>query len=201
VVVVGLPVNSFLETAVRQDYSPKMLLDARDVPSAASDLSLDHTAASNLLLAHASTFWDTRGALRARILSVMVPHFEDLLTFVKPKWTVAQDTEFEALAISRLRTLSELCESRGAKLIILVPPTPSSESVARRMAIASNKVGVETLIPLDPTAVPASFYQSDAIHLNSEGEALFTSALATVLPEIMTRETMASPYFEVLGRP
>jgi hypothetical protein len=201
VVIVGLPVNSFLETAMRQDYSPKMLLDARDVLSAASDLSLDHTAASNLLVAHASTFWDTRGALRARILSGIVPHFEDLLSFVKPKWTLPQDPEFEALAISRLRALRELCESQGAKLIILVPPTPSSESAARRMAIASNKVGVRTLVPLDPTAVPARFYQSDATHLNSEGEALFTSALATVLPEIMARETMASPYFEVLGRP
>jgi len=201
VVVVGLPVNSFLETAVRQDYSPKMLLDGRDVLRVASDLSLDHTAASNLLLAHASTFWDTRGSLRARILSGIVPHFGGLLSFVKPKSTLPQDLEFEALIVSRLRTLRELCESQGAKLIILVPPTPSSESADRRMAVASNKVGLDTLVPLDPTAVPARFYQPDATHLNSEGQELFTSALATVLPEIIARETMASPYFEVLGRP
>src|SRR5713101_1838978 len=55
VVVVGLPVDLFLGTGVRQDYSPLMLFDARDVLGVASDLRLDNTATSNLLLEHSST--------------------------------------------------------------------------------------------------------------------------------------------------
>src|SRR5260221_10778462 len=56
VVVVGLPVDLFLGTGVRQDYSPLMLFDVRDVLGVASDLRLDNTATSNLLLEHSSTF-------------------------------------------------------------------------------------------------------------------------------------------------
>lgn len=181
VVVVGLPVDLFLGTGVRQDYSPLMLFDVRDVLGVASDLSLDNTATSNLLLEHSSTFWDRRSALRAEVLRRIVPHFKDLFSLVKTTPTIPQGPEFEAVATSRLRTLRELCEANGAKLIILVPPTPSSESAVRQMAITSEKAGVQTFVPIDPGALSSKFYQPDALHLNSEGAALFTSALATDL--------------------
>ena len=181
VVVVGLPVDLFLGTGVRQDYSPLMLFDARDVLGVASDLRLDNTATSNLLLAHSSTFWDRRSVLRTQVLRRIVPHLEDLFSLIKTVPTIPQGPEFEAVAISRLRTLRELCEAHGARLIILVPPTPSSESADRQMAIASQKAGVQTIVPIDPGALSARFYQPDALHLNSEGAALFTSALATDL--------------------
>jgi len=181
VVVVGLPVDLFLGTGVRQDYSPLMLFDARDVLGVASDLRLDNTATSNLLLAHSSTFWDRRSVLRTQVLRRIVPHLEDLFSLIKTVPTIPQGPEFEAVAISRLRTLRELCEAHGARLIILVPPTLSSESADRQMAIASQKAGVQTIVPIDPGALSARFYQPDALHLNSEGAALFTSALATDL--------------------
>jgi hypothetical protein len=110
-----------------------------------------------------------------------VPHFKDLFSLVKTTPTIPQGPEFEAVATSRLRTLRELCEANGAKLIILVPPTPSSESAARQMAITSEEAGVQTFVPIDPGALSSKFYQPDALHLNSEGAALFTSALATDL--------------------
>ena len=181
VVVVGLPVDFFLGTGVRQDYSPLMLFDARDVLGVASDLRLDNTATSNLLLEHSSTFWDRRSALRAEILRRIVPHLENLFSLIKTMPTIPQGPEFEAVAISRLRTLRELCEANGAKLIILVPPTPSSESAVRQMAITSQKAGVQIFVPIDPGALSSRFYQPDALHLNSDGAALFTSALATDL--------------------
>jgi hypothetical protein len=181
VVVVGLPVDLFLGTEVRQDYSPLMLFDVRDVLGVASDLRLDNTATSNLLLEHSSTFWDRRSVLRAQLLRRIVPHFEDLFSLIKIVPTIPQGPEFEAVAIPRLRTLRELCEANGAKLIILVPPTPSSESAVRQMATASQKAGVQTFVPIDPGALSSKFYQPDALHLNSEGAALFTSALATDL--------------------
>ncbi len=52
VVVVGVGVNYFLENGVRQDYAPMLFFDARDTLAVASDLRLDRTATSNLLLAH-----------------------------------------------------------------------------------------------------------------------------------------------------
>src|SRR5260370_31876907 len=159
VVVVGLPVDFFLGTGVRQDYSPLMLFDVRDVLGVASDLRLDNTATSNLLLEHSSTFWDRRSALRAEVLRRIVPHLEDLFSLVKTTPTIPQGPEFEAVAISPLPTLRELCEANGAKLIILVPPTPSSESAVRQMAITSEKAGFQTSLPINPTPLSPQLSQ------------------------------------------
>jgi len=181
VVVVGLPVSSFLEKSVRQEYVPLMLFDAREVLDASSDLGLDRTATSNLLLEHWSTYWDTRSILRAQVLRHMIPHFQNLFMLARGKPTTPQGIEFDRIAISRLQRLRELCEAHGAKLVLLIPPTPSSDSVARQMATASRKVGVEALVPIDSGVLSTRYYESDETHLNSEGAALFTSALATYL--------------------
>jgi hypothetical protein len=37
-------------------------------------------------------------------------------------------------------------------------------------------------VPIDPATLSARYYEPDAIHLNAEGAALFTSALGTDLP-------------------
>jgi lysophospholipase L1-like esterase/flagellar biogenesis protein FliO len=193
VVVVGVGVNYFLENGVRQDYAPMLFFDARDTLAVASDLHLDRTATSNLLLAHSSTFWDTRSAIRTQILRNVVPHVEDLFLLVNPRPAIPEGREFEEISIPRLRTLRELCETHGAKLILLVPPTLSSESAVNQMAYAAHTAGVEISIPIDPTALSAKFYQPDGMHLNSEGAVLFTSALAKDLPErVQTNDTLAS---------
>src|SRR5207245_6189483 len=96
-------------------------------------------------------------------------------------------------ANSRLERLRELCQAHGAKLIILVPPTLSSEDAVQQMTITSQKAGVDTLVPIDPTALSAKYYQSDELHLNSEGAQLFTSALATFLPRTLDHQPAASP--------
>ncbi len=196
VVVVGLGAYNFLENGVRQAYSPRMLFDARDVLGVASDLGLDRTATSNLLLAHSSTFWDMRSVIRTEILRRIVPHLEELFSLANAKPTISpgRESEATATAIPRLRTLRDLCEAHRAKLIVLVLPLPSSENAVHQVAIASKKVGVDTLVPVDPAALTAKFYKSDATHLNSEGEALVTSALATELPkEVTVPKTVASP--------
>src|ERR1700739_2051846 len=56
VVVLGVGVNYFLANSVRQDYAPMMFFSVRDTLAVASELKLDRTATSNLLLAHSSTF-------------------------------------------------------------------------------------------------------------------------------------------------
>src|SRR5216684_2002581 len=195
VVVVGVGVNYFLKSGMRQDYSPMLFLDARDTLAVASDLHLDRTAESNLLLAHSSNFWDTRSAIRTQILSHVVPHVEDLFLLVNPRPAIPEGREFEEIAIPRLQRMHELCEAHGAKLILLVPPTLSSESAVSQMAYAAHTVGVDISVPIDPAALSAKFYQRDGMHLNPEGAALFTSALAKDLPEkIMNHDTLASRY-------
>ena len=194
VVVLGVGVNSFLQNSVRQDYAPMMFFDIRDVLGAASDLNLDRTATSNLLLAHSSVFWDTRGVIRTQVLRRMVPHCKELFSLVKLKPALPPGPELAAITTARIRSLRQLCEAHGARLIILVPPTPSSQQAVRLMAIASQKVGVNSLVPIDPATLSEKFYQPDELHLNSEGAALFTSALATYLPvEIGGPKSASSP--------
>jgi lysophospholipase L1-like esterase len=183
VVVVGVGVNYFLENGVRQDYAPMVFFDARDTLAVASDLHLDRTATSNLLLTHSSIFWDTRNAIRMQILRRVVPHLEDLFLLVKPRPAVPEGREIEEISIPRLRRLREVCEAYGAKLILLVPPTLSSESAVSEMAYAAHTAGVDISVPIDPAALTAKFYLPDGMHLNREGAVLFTAALAKDLPE------------------
>ncbi len=177
VVVLGVGVNYFLENGVRQDYAPMMFFNAGDTLAVASDLKLDRTATSNLLLAHSSTFWDTRSAIRMQVLNHIVPHLESLLEITLP----------------RLQRLRELCEANGARLILLVPPTLDSGNAVNEMAAAAQAAGVGVSVPIDPAALSAKFYQSDGMHLNRDGAVIFTSALAKDLPEKVTaRETLAA---------
>ena len=193
VVVLGVGVNYFLANSVRQDYAPMIFFNARDTLAVASDLQLDHTATSNLLLAHSSTFWDTRSATRMQILNRIVPHLEALFSLVNRKPAVPEGREFAEMTIPRLQRLRELCDANGARLILLVPPTLDSENAVNEMTAAAQAAGVEVSVPIDPAMLSAEFYQADGMHLNRDGAEVFTSALARELPEkVWTHETLAA---------
>lgn len=192
VVVLGVGVNSFLANGVRQDYAPLIFFDLKDAANVAHDLRFDNTETSNFLLAHSSVFWDTRSVIRMQILRHTVPHCRQLFLLLKPQPAIPPAPEFAAIANPRLQRLQKLCESYGAKLMILVPPTPSSEDAVHQMMLASRKAGVETLVPVDPARLSVHYYQSDEIHLNSEGAAIFTVALATYLPRQLAHESVGS---------
>lgn len=193
VVVLGVGVNAFLSNGVRQDYAPLLFFDLKDAANVAHDLKFDNTETSNLLLAHSSVFWDTRSVLRMQILKHAVPGCRQLFLLLKPQPPVPPEPEFEAIANPRLQRLRRLCAAFGAKLILLVPPTPSSEEAVRKMTLASAKEGVESLVPVDPAVLPAQYYLADDIHLNPEGAAIFTSALATYLPRQLAHESVGAP--------
>jgi hypothetical protein len=190
VVVLGVGVNYFLMNGIRQDYVPMMFLDSRDTLGLASDLGLDRTATSNLWLAHASTFWDTRGAIRTQVLNHFVPHLEELFSLVTPRPSVPEGREFAAISIPHLQRLRRLCEEHETKLILLVPPTLSSEGEINEMVNAAGAAGVDVSVPIDPAKLSAEFYQPDGMHLNQQGAVLFTSALAKDLPERIATQTM-----------
>lgn len=75
VVVLGVGVNGFLANSARQDYVPRLLFDLEDSLGVAFDLAMDRTATSNLVLAHASVFWDTRSVIRTQILRHTIPRY------------------------------------------------------------------------------------------------------------------------------
>jgi len=192
-VVLGIGVNYFLANGVRQDYVPMMFFNARDTFAVTSDLKLDRTATSNLLLAHSSTFWDTRSAIRMQVLNHLVPHLENLFSLVNQKPVIPEGKEFAEISIPRLQRLRELCEANGARLVLLVPPTLDSENAVNQMAAASQAAGVDVSVPIDPMTLSAKFYQPDGMHLNRDGAVIFTTALAEDLPEkVRARETVAA---------
>ena len=95
-----------------------------------------------------------------------------------------------------MQRLRELCERHGAKLILLLPPTLSSEKAVNQMVDAARITGVDVSVPVDPATLSAKYYQRDGMHLNSDGAVIFTSALAKDLPErvqsAQVRETLAA---------
>jgi len=193
VVVIGLDGYSALANSV-SDQSPMLLFGPLDILDVASELRLGHTETSNLLLSHVSTFWGMRSFFRRRILRGLVPHYQDLFPFARPgDLTIPKGPELETSITSRLHTLRELCQAHGAKLIFLIPPTPSSQNVVRRMAVAAGNAGVETLVPIEPSALPDRFYYADRFHLNPEGAVRFTSALAVDLPKTIAAVFTAQP--------
>jgi len=193
VVVVGVGVNYFLENGIRQDYAPMVFLDAQDTFKLASDLHLDRTATSNLLLSHSSKFWDTRSAIRTQVLGHVVPHLQGLFSLINSRPPIPEERQFDEIATPRLQRLRELCEANGAKLILLVPPTLSSEDSVSQMVRAAHAAGVDVSVPIDPNALSAEFYLVDGMHLNSQGAAVFTSALAKDLPERVITRNVFSP--------
>jgi len=182
VLVVGLGMESLVENAVRPDYSPMLLFDARDVVGVSSDLALDRTATFNLLLSHWSVFWNMRRIIRVQILRRAIPDAGELFSLFKKLPSNRIGPEFEAVATSRLRTLRQLGETHGAQVVLLIPPWSTSPAAVEQVIAAARTAGLDPLVPIGLSALPAAFYEPDRIHLNSKGMARFTAALETDLP-------------------
>lgn len=192
VVVLGVGMHELFADSIRRDYVPLMFLNNQDLLNAASELHYDNTQTADLLLAHSSAFWDIRGVIRIQVLRHTIPHCEALFTLLQAQPSIPPPTDFEEAASVRLSRLRTLCASYGARLLILVPPAPSSGSAVRKFATVAQKVGVDTLVPLDPNKLSNRYFLADEIHLNPEGAELFTSALAQYLPGVANRQPRAS---------
>ncbi|HKW89265.1 MAG TPA: hypothetical protein VJN21_10975 [Candidatus Acidoferrales bacterium] len=193
VVILGVGVSYFLKNSVREDYTPMVFFDLGDAWAAASDMHLDRTEASNLLLAHSSIFWDTRSSIRTQVLNHAIPHLQDLFALINQRPAIPDGKQFDAVAIPRLRRLRALCDANGVKLILLVPPTLLPGNSIDEMAVAARATGVDVSVPIDPRMLSAKDFELDGMHLNAEGAILFTAALARDLQGlIVTPNTTAS---------
>jgi len=186
VVVVQLEANSLLWNRVRTEYSPMLFFDAPDLLHVSSDLGLGRTAESSLLLAHWSAFSSAHSVVRTQILRHTIPHFTELFNLlIQAQRATSFGPATERMAEARLKTLRELCDAHGAKMILLAPPVPSSESAVRKLAGIAERIGVATLVPIDPKTLTAQHYEPDVFHLNAKGAALFTSAIARISDQFL----------------
>lgn len=188
VVVLGVGMHELFANGIRRDYAPLLFLNEGDVLNVAADLKFDHTQTADLLLAHWSAFWDLRSVIRIQVLRHAIPRCQELFTLLEARPSVPPPVAFESIASARLKRLRALCAAYDAKLLILVPPAPSSANAVRELAAVSERVGVEALVPLDPKTVSNSYFLADEIHLNPQGAELFTAALAHELPGIANRQ-------------
>ena len=179
VVVVGLGTGSFLEGGIREDYVAYSMVDRSDLLNLAGALDLDRTQTSNLLLAHWSQFWGHRGVIRGRVLNAMIPGLEDLTRAMNRgrRARMAGGGRASDLALERLTALRDLCRSHSAELVVVIPPTPTPDTLIPVMEAAAKSAGIDFLVPIAPGALPRTLY-SDASHLDERGAELFTQALA-----------------------
>jgi hypothetical protein len=193
VLVIGLGMESLLQNSVRPE-SPMLLFDARDVVDVSSDLGLDRTATFNLLLSHWSVFWDTRRIIRLHALRRTIPGAGELFALLNKAPSSGIGSEFEAVATSRLKTLRQLGEAYGAKVVLLIPPWSTSPEAVRQAIAAARNAGLDPMVPINPSPLPAALFEPDGVHLNAKGAAVFTAALETDLPKkIVALDAAACP--------
>src|SRR3989449_1091828 len=163
--VVQLEAISLLWNRGRTEYSPMLFFDAPDLLHVSSDLGLGRTAESSLLLAHWSAFSSAHSVIRTQILRSTIPHFTELFNLlILGQRPTALRPDTEEIAEARLKTLRDLCHAHGAKMILLAPPVPSSESAVRKLVGIAQGIGVSTLVPIDPQMLTARYYESDVLH-------------------------------------
>jgi len=186
VVVVQLEANSLLWNRVRTEYSPMLFFDAPDLLRVTSELGLGRTAQSSLLLAHWSAFSSAHSVIRTQILRHTIPYFKELFDLlIQAERSTPLRSDTNEIAEARLRTLRDLCDAHGAKLILLAPPIPSSEIAVHKLVSIAQGIGVATLVPIDPRTLAVRYYEPDVLHLNAQGATLFTSAIARISDQLL----------------
>ena len=168
----------------RGAYSSRWLLRLSDVPKVAAQLGLGATDTSGLLLSNLSAFYGLREELRKLVVSKLVPDLQNvtsrLVAGAAAERTLPADGGV-AIAAARLMALRQHVETVGARLLLVIPPTPAPDprGLEARIQSAATQSGVTVLVPVEHT-LGREFY-SDGFHLNEQGEALFTRRLAAAL--------------------
>lgn len=182
-VVLVLNPTQLASSAIGGDYTAHFLVDKADLLQFAEDAGADRNRMSSMALANVSFFYGARAEIRNWVLGEILPDLPSLThSFYSPPKPVV-GTAFRELAIERLQRLERMCQSHGAKLVFVIPP--STEDIgASAVAQAASTIGVPVLIPIPPGLLPPSDY-SDRFHLSPEGASKFTPALAAGLRQVL----------------
>jgi hypothetical protein len=182
------------------DYIVHMLVDPRDLMRFADDVGADRNQISVLALDDLSFFFGSRAEIRSWILGKVLPEAPTLTSHFHPpfKYEPPDNNKILALASKHLEQLQQLCERHGTAFVFVVPPT-FQDSGANAVLEAGESKGVPVLIPLSAGVLPWSDY-SDENHLNPNGAAKFTPALAASLKQFMA-QNVAQPSASLSARP
>lgn len=184
VVVVMLSSRQWIRSDVRGDYTAHYLIDRADLLDAARELNLNATQTTNLVVANTSKFWGARAEMRNFLLGRMMPDLGALMNFssvVDHNTLMAE--EVEPIAAERIARLTELTDSYGARLILLMPVTLDTGKGTGWLGIlqAAERKRVTALMPAPSGTFGRDMYRDAGFHLNPTGAAAFTEML---IPEL-----------------
>jgi hypothetical protein len=185
-VLLGLSPNQLASPGIRGDISARYLFQKSDLLDIIRDTHMDPTAGSGFLLAHYSEFYSTREITRGFVMSRVLPGVGELLhnrvgTLHDPE---IKEAVLGPLAADRLTALDRLCRAYGAHFVFVIPPSyQKGAEIIRRVGAQR---GITVLVPVSDGEFDASYYQSDGIHLNSQGAQVFSTRLAACLRQQVT---------------
>lgn len=195
VVVVGLSVRQLVAQKIEGNLSAYLLLRNSDVVPLGRELRNDNSEISNLYFANVSAFWGRRTGFRKWLLTKVVPDIDSLAQAIRPAGRVLPaSATVAAEATERLLAMNRLCEENGARLILVIPPTPdrNSDAMVAIVEEAGRSAGVLVLVPVRPGVMPPEMFR-DGTHLTESGAAKFTTLLSTdlnhVFPDALAEST------------
>lgn len=186
VIALMLDAGQLTGDGTRSDYSALKLLAAQDVIPFGRDAGLHPTEISKLLLSHFSAFYGFRAELRKVLLSRILPGTQELTALLVPKRAGVSDSlRTRRVAASRIRELSELARSSGARLIFLVPARLGSNADDRAVVAAAGDARVD-VIPPDAVRPYDATEFIDGYHLNVAGAARYEKHVGAALTKMLT---------------
>jgi len=183
-VVLVLNPRQLVNTSVRGEYFAYHLMRGADVVAVARTLRLSNTEASNLAFANHSALFGVGSELRKVLAGRLIPGLPRLTALMtRSDLPPLRRSAVIAECVTRLRALRAEAGQHGARVVVVVPPTPDGIGEAGYPAVqeAGALAGVTVLVPLAPETLSAEHYSADGFHLNAHGAELFTARLAQAL--------------------
>lgn len=167
---------------IRGDYSAQYLFRTSDIWQVKSQVGLNKTVTSGLLLSRFSKAYALRTEIRKQVLDKIMPDLPAMYSLFKPgPIRNIPDEQVVEVATRRIGAYNDIVRQYGARLVLIVPPIPPAfdpHDEALRTAAARN--GVAIAVPSDGKDLPPTEFADD-IHLTPAGATRFTRVLAGVL--------------------
>lgn len=184
VVVLVLTARQWAENEFRGDYSSHYLVDGNDLPELSRELGWSMTALTNAFVAHASEFWAERAELRNFALQFVVPGMDPLVNVFTstPVIPPLRADTIEPLLRRRIGRVRQVLEQHGARLVLIVPPTPPLPGNDGWLGVmrAARAQHVTMVEPLPEETFSRSDYR-DSFHLSPDGAERYTTLLVPQL--------------------